>query len=265
MQRSSCSSSPYLSLHATDQNYLRQEFLRLLQAERPAGWCDDHNPMQRSLGKARELVGFQLQVISSTVAGGGRGLMVCSGMAPRDSVVSIYPGQLYLSPPQSGHLLDTVGVETLQKPGRSCFQIWHEGACLDGEFADTLPVIQQNMTQYTHGHVINHGPTMAHVNCVVATVEFFPEALPEDCRARLPYTRVPSNPVLVKDGLTGKIYEWPSTQRLKAVVLLAVRDIHAGEELFFDYNLEPDLSNSNWFSNSPYPWWYNKLDDEASI
>lgn len=267
MQLSSCVSSPSASVLAHDkQNYLRQEFVRLLQAEQPAVTCDNHTSTPLSNEEASQLVGFQLEVISSTVKGGGRGLMLSSGMAPRDTAVAIYAGQLYLSPPQSVQVLDTPGVKSMQKPSRSnyCIEI-NKGLSLDGEFADTLPAIQQNMTQYTCGHVINHGASMAHVNCEFAEVELFPGALPEDCRERLPYTRVPKNPVSVKDVFTEKIYEWPSTGRLTVVVVLATRDIHAGEELFLDYNLRPDFSMPSWFSGgSLYPGWYKKLQQASS-
>ena len=155
------------------------QFIGLLRAATPPG-----HPRPRPGAPG---VGFGLCVDKSTIEGAERGLFLARGAAEQGAAVVVYPGRVHLALPPLTQRLQIEGVQledhSAELAGSDKVIGLPDGGCLDGAVADT-PALLPIMTQFTRGHIVNHAPNAAAVNCKLAGLDVHPSTLPLDIRDR---------------------------------------------------------------------------------
>ena len=166
---------------------LLAQFVGLLRAEAPSAASTDRVTDPAPGSRTRQL-GFELVVRPSTVEGAERGLFLARGSVPCGAAVVIYPGRVHMALPALTHAAhlemaaDSDDDAALELRCSDKVIGLPDGSCLDGAVADAalLPM----MTQYTIGHIANHAPTAAAVNCKLAGLNNYPSQLPADICGR---------------------------------------------------------------------------------
>ncbi|XP_069127293.1 SET domain-containing protein 9-like isoform X2 [Argopecten irradians] len=191
---------------------------------------------KRNLRVMKECVGFTTERKPSLIPGGGTGVFVTEGEVPQGTVVSMYPGTIYrpgepvllqsLANPFIFRCIDAVLLDGNDKNiskfiYKSCGQRDRHGPYLT---CDLTWVTPNPVNPLAVGQYVNNQSKQFPAN--VAYQEFdIPLEFPFHLRKYIPNINYSSS---IQDGLT--------EQRLtRVVVLVSLRRIEQGEELFSSY------------------------------
>ncbi|GBG25876.1 Hypothetical Protein FCC1311_020952 [Hondaea fermentalgiana] len=198
-----------------------------------------------------------VRVGPSAIEGAGFGVFAKRDL-PRLTPFCFYPGEYTPAVPAS--LLYNVDVGS---PGSSkvslcdpkdddardtqyLLHLTHLGGSIDGITAPREPAV-------CAGHVINHPPAGSLPSAEMLEV-WWEDLVPNAVNVG---RRTPANNVLAKgpwyfDDDSGQFVPIPETHRLPAVVFFTLRDVVAGEELYWDYGARP-TKDSSWYVPVKHP------------
>merc|ERR1719419_744729 len=181
----------------------------------------------------RKVAGFNLSVAPSSVSGAGQGVFIDHGYAKRGSVVGLYPGTVYQ--PYQPILLQSIAnkfifrcVDGVLIDGnhtylsaaifRSCVGRDQVGMCKVG---DTSWLLGTSVNPLNVGQIVNNENTENQANVHYQELDI-PLEFP------LPLRKFWGNINFESSAVDG-------VRPLRVVVLIALRDIREGEELFSSY------------------------------
>lgn len=220
--------------------------------------------------------GFALEERASLVEGAGAGAFVAEDAAggagvPRGAVAALYPGLVYLRERQADGKWESSVVWSAGE-GLGADRIGdylvtrYDGTIVDGridastllepgvppgfvlEQGDERAALATRPNAFALGHMANHPPPGVVPNVAACPLDVPLGALPQQLVAYLP------NKLWQPPGTFNKLYGQNDYLFLvRGVVLVALRDVAAGEELLVDYRFNPGRATPEWYTPCPEP------------
>jgi len=206
-----------------------------------------------STSRLVENVGFELERRPSTIPNAGNGVFLRGKkgvlIASPGTVLAIYPGLVHLLEysSQAGYV-----EKNLLPDPEFMLQVRLDGHIIDGRTAHLC-----NPNPYALAHLVNHVPKGGMPNVLQHMYDFPFDPL-EDV---LPFTSFPKH---LRKHIPNAYHTRPTlfgtpdrSALMQTVVLLACRDLYAGDELLLNYRIKPDSSGAR-----SLPSWYVPYEPE---
>ena len=171
-------------------------------------------------------------VKKSSVPNAGVGVFAAASV-PRGTVLSTYGGR-YI-PPVPITPFDGLIAERLTDLSGDYIYCCENGGFLDGKLHHGMEAEFPAFAQFT-----NHPPRERIPNAVCITVWPFPK--------HYGVHPLPAGEPWYYDNENEKVVTMPESIMLKGVILVSLADLEEGEEIFFDYQINPRESRPSWYS-----------------
>ncbi|XP_066912434.1 SET domain-containing protein 9-like [Clytia hemisphaerica] len=220
---------------------LQELFLKLQQNKN--GKLTPSQVMEQSYG-------FSIEIHQSTLPNAGLGVYVKSGTVPKYGIASMYPGTIYypmepiffqsIKNPYILKCVDGIMVDgnhqgISKKVFRSCSLRDHLGVYPSCDTSWLNAREKQTINPLAIGQIVNNAPIKNRANVVYQELDI-PYTFPTNLRQYLPNVRF--KPMDIEYLQYADEKELESLPYIRVIVLVALRDIHAGEELFSSYFTE---------------------------
>ena len=171
-------------------------------------------------------------VKKSSVPNAGVGVFAAASV-PRGTVLSTYGGR-YI-PPVPITPFDGLIAERLTDLSGDYIYCCENGGFLDGKLHHGMEAEFPAFAQFA-----NHPPRERIPNAVCITVWPFPK--------HYGVHPLPAGEPWYYDNENEKVVTMPESIMLKGVILVSLADLEEGEEIFFDYQINPRESRPSWYS-----------------
>ncbi|XP_004678365.1 PREDICTED: SET domain-containing protein 9 isoform X1 [Condylura cristata] len=213
---------------------VKSKYQDLLSVQRPRVNLLEHRHQQQNIFKPEEILyktlGFSIARATSSLISAGKGVFVTKGLVPKGAVVSMYPGTVYQK-------YEPIFFQSIGNP--FIFRCL-DGVLIDGNDKGISKVVYRSCTGRDQ-----LGPLKMSDSTWLTSEILNPLAVGQyvnncsnDRAANVCYQEfdVPTVfPIELKQYLPNIAYSYDRQSPIRCVVLVALRDIKQGEELFSNY------------------------------